>query len=180
MRELERSEPSLARSLEPFWHRLAETVAWSMHRLDARDPRGSLRFGDTRPRVLESDYFSAVRTAVISRSHHARDLVLPPLGSLERGRLLVYLPDMDLCDGAAEQISLGYFDVNNAPPWDTWIGIFADTGSPRSGSYLVSWVPPPFLSLVEKGIEVNPEQCILWLDGADVSLSRLLVGKRPA
>jgi hypothetical protein len=28
--------------------------------------------------------------------------------------------------------------------------------------YLVSWVPPQLLELANAGVEVNPEQCILW------------------
>jgi len=28
---------------------------------------------------------------------------------------------------------------------------------------LVSWVPAVFVPLVTAGIEVNPEECILWL-----------------
>ncbi len=80
----------------------------------------------------------------------------PPrfVNDLHEGRLLLYAPDENLCDGAAEYSSLGFFDVNNIPPWDTWICFFQQ--------YLVSWVPPQLLELAGIGIDVNPELCILW------------------
>ena len=73
---------------------------------------------------------------------------------LQGGRLLLYAPNENLFDGAAEYSSRGFFDVDNIPPWDTWICFFDE--------YVVSWVPPQLLELANAGIEVNPEQCILW------------------
>jgi hypothetical protein len=77
------------------------------------------------------------------------------------GRLLLFAPEDNLSDGAAEYASMGFFDVENVPPWDTWIVMF--------GKYLISWVPPQLIRLVKEGLDVSPEQCILWAD--DPSLS---------
>ena len=74
--------------------------------------------------------------------------------SLQGGRLLLLAPDETLCDGAAQYSSKGFFDVDNIPPWDTWVCFFR--------RYLVSWVPPELLELANVGIEVNPEECIFW------------------
>lgn len=74
--------------------------------------------------------------------------------NLAGGKLLLYAPDDNLCDGGSQFLSKGFFDVNNIPPWDTWICLFE--------SYLVSWVPMQLLSLANEGIDVNPEQCIFW------------------
>lgn len=76
------------------------------------------------------------------------------LGSLEGGRLLLYAPDENLFDGAAQYSSKGFFDVNNVPPWDTWVCFFEQ--------YLVSWIPPQLVELANQGIDANPEGCILW------------------
>lgn len=73
---------------------------------------------------------------------------------LAGGRLLLYFPAENLADGAAEVASGGVFDVNNVPPWDTWVAYTSRT--------LISWIPPWLESLVEDGIKVNPEQCICW------------------
>lgn len=80
---------------------------------------------------------------------------------LRSGRLLLFAPQDNLSDGAAEYVSLGFFDMDNVPPWDTWIAMF--------GKYLVSWVPPQLIRLVQEGLDVNPEQCILWADDPSVS-----------
>jgi hypothetical protein len=89
-----------------------------------------------------------------------------PVPGLHGGRLLVFAPEDNLACGAAEYASMGFFDVDNVPPWDTWIAMF--------GKYLVSWVPSQIVPLVQEGLDVNPEQCILWSD--DPSLSRESVG----
>ena len=70
------------------------------------------------------------------------------------GRLLLYSPSENLACGAAEASSNGFFDVNNAPPWDIWIDF--------SDGTLVSWVPPALVDVAQMGIYVNPEQCIRW------------------
>jgi hypothetical protein len=72
------------------------------------------------------------------------------------GRLLLYWPDENLADGAAEYASLGFFDTDNTPPWDTWVAF--------SNRVLLSWVPADMIALVQKGIDSNPEGCIAWLE----------------
>jgi hypothetical protein len=73
---------------------------------------------------------------------------------LAGGRLLLYRPNENLFDGAAQYASKGFFDVDNIPPWDTWICFFE--------RQLVSWVPPKLLELANQGIDANPEGCIAW------------------
>jgi len=93
----------------------------------------------------------------------------------EDGRLLLYFPDANLADGAAEAETDGFFDIHNVPPWDTWIGLFRDGSSdPSFTDYLVSWVPGDFVPLVERGIYVNPEHCTLWLADTPVPLAHAL------
>ena len=81
------------------------------------------------------------------------------------GGLLVYAPQDNLACGAAEYLSLGYFDVDNVPPWDTWILML--------GKYLVSWVPPRLARLVQEGLDENPEPCILWANDSSLSKERI-------
>jgi len=73
---------------------------------------------------------------------------------ITQGRILLYSPDGNLCDGAAIYPSKGFFDVDNMPPWDTWVCY--------ANGHLVSWVPRILEELASAGIEVNPEQCIEW------------------
>jgi hypothetical protein len=96
---------------------------------------------------------------------------------LRAGRLLVFAPDETLSDGAAEEATLGFLDVDNTPPWDTWIGLFHARAriSPHWQDdgpldYLVSWVPGDFVDRLTTGIEVNPEECFVWLEDSCVPL----------
>jgi hypothetical protein len=75
---------------------------------------------------------------------------------LAQGRLLRYWPEENLADGAAEYASVGFFDADNTPPWDTWVAF--------SRGMLVSWVPGELVELVDKGINANPEGCIAWFE----------------
>jgi hypothetical protein len=174
-KKLVRSEPDCSSSLDPFLQRLARTVAWCLPRADAGDARNSLRPDAQRPRTLEAGYFAAVRH-VAPGWYEMRGLQPVPR-DLQGGRLLVYFPDAELSDGAAEAESGGFFDVFNAPPWSTWVAFAEDEGVDLDNfkrRYLVSYVPPVFLDACAAGIEVNPEECIVWLEDADVALRDLL------
>jgi len=75
---------------------------------------------------------------------------------LNGGRLLIYIPEENLADGAAKYTSRGFFDDDNVPPWDIWVAFFGGT--------LLSWVPPHLIELAQCGIDANPESCIAWLE----------------
>lgn len=85
----------------------------------------------------------------------------------------MYYPDHDLCDGAAEAESAGFLDMHNAPPWDTWVALIED--SREKVPFLVAWVPPAFIALANAGIEVNPEECVQWLDRSGLALAEALL-----
>ncbi len=98
---------------------------------------------------------------------------------LPGGRLIAYFPDFDLSDGAAELETKGFFSVHNCPPEDTWIWLSRvvskgivnyELEAEFSNDCLVAWIPPEFVELADNGIQVNPEQCIQWLDILDIPL----------
>jgi hypothetical protein len=64
------------------------------------------------------------------------------------GRLLIYYPEETLQDGAAEFASHGFFDLEDAPPWDTWF-LYA-------GGAILSWVPNSLIESAQAGIDANP------------------------
>ena len=72
------------------------------------------------------------------------------------GRFLLYSPSENLACGAADTSSNGFFDANNVPPWDLWVGF--------SNGTLVSWIPPALVDVAAMGIFANPEECIRWAD----------------
>jgi hypothetical protein len=95
-----------------------------------------------------------VRSVVVARSDFVGGR--EPSCDANAGKLLVYAPDENLADGAAQHTCQGFFDGDNVPPWDTWVAL--------SHGILLSWVPPRFVGLAQSGIDVNPECCIWWMD----------------
>jgi len=168
-----------SQTLEQFHHRLAQTIFWCAPRADKLNPATSLRNAAFRPRMLEANRSSAVDAVVYARELYG-GVDMRKAGTprdLGGGRLLIYFPNDDLACGAAEYQTAGFFDVNNVPPWDTWVDYFQDQ-QPNIDSfdteYLIAWIPEEFLELANEGIDVNPEQCILWLSDTSVELARVL------
>jgi hypothetical protein len=89
--------------------------------------------------------------------------------------VLVYFPDDELACGAAEVESEGFFDVHNAPPWDTWLAMVKDDGRTERNPYLLAWVPDELVGHAQRGIDVNPEECIRWLEDCDVAMRQILL-----
>ncbi len=116
------------------------------------------------PSLRPSSSLSEVRTAadrddiVLSVVTRRSVLVSAQAQSsdVRAGKLLLYVPEENLADGAARYTSNGFFDVDNVPPWDTWVAFSQGT--------LLSWVPPLLIGLAQSGIDVNPEGCIRWID----------------
>lgn len=82
--------------------------------------------------------------------------------------------DESVTDGASEAESEGFFDIQDLPPWDTWLAYIVEDkkdasayGNQITRSYLLSWVPPKMEALVTRGIEVNPVNCHEWHDEAE-------------
>ncbi len=150
--------------------RIAEAIAYCVPRAREGDPKHSLRT------LLQPALLSENRDWTVEMVVRSRELStgkVPPIAtraSMLGGRLLVYFPDAELADGAAELISNGFFDLHNCPAWDTWL-VFDDNRRAKEPSYtkyLLAFVPAELVALVDLGIAVNPEQCIAWLDDVDV------------
>jgi hypothetical protein len=165
--------------LEEFKRRLAQTIFWCAPRANTMNPESCLRTPALRPPLLAQNRFYTVDTVVNARELSAgaaiRNARIPD--ELGGGRLLVYFPESDLFCGAAADQTDGFFDVNNVPPWDTWVTYWQDQEpNPDSfvSEYLIAWVPPSLIELANEGINVNPEQCIMWLAETSVELARAL------
>ena len=149
-----------------FWKALLKQRAnrlWDMAKVHEIVPLAQqLRTPSLRPAPFVYPQSPAERAQIVEVVAEKRALQLrlshrypqSLLDDLAGGRLLQYAPDENLCDGAAQYSSKGFFDVDNIPPWDIWICFIEP--------YLISWVPPRLLDLASIGVDVNPEQCILW------------------
>jgi ferredoxin len=130
------------------------------------DPSDSLRvtpFDDLEIGIgIEEKRKSYVRaTCAIneSRSTLIRDtkLEIPDLTAAQsKGKLLLYWPLESVVDGAASAGSRGFFDIEDAPPWDTWFSY--------SGNSIFCWVPESLVQNAQDGIDANPVDCIHWCD----------------
>jgi hypothetical protein len=105
---------------------------------------------------------SVVRARYIALHHPQKRLATDLAG----GRLLIYEPDMNLAHGLEESETRGFVDIDNIPPWDTWIDYVIEA----KANYLLSWVPGPLVTLVTDGIAVSPEMCFRFLDDTDFEL----------
>ncbi len=155
------------------WHnKLSETREWSkaMALLKESDPdslaplehqlrtialKPSVSIGD--PFCSETELEEAVigvveRRSTLLKSRLSTDYM--KLGTALSGRLLRYEPRENVSDCASRYASNGFFDPNDAPPWDTWVGY--------SDGTLTSWVPDPLVPLAQAGIDANAVDCIGW------------------
>lgn len=150
---------------------MAEAIAWC----DALQTMSDLRSESLRPRLLHDgpdDLVCGVGNSRQNQLWFRRMPVAQQKPLFATGKFLLYFPDEDLCDGAAEAASGGFFDVFNLPAYDTWVSFFVEEGRTQRSSrrYLLSYVPSSLLAAADAGIEVNPEECIVWLDRSDVAI----------
>jgi len=153
---------------------LSETVAWCLSRSLQHDrlrsseldpsasikvpPLDELSIGVWLEKKRES-YQLAVDAINANRSSLVRDMdikVSDPAVAESKGRVLLYEPLETVTDGASESSSLGIFDIEDAPPWDTWFLY--------SGNSIFSWVPEAMVQNAQAGIDANPVDCIHWCD----------------
>lgn len=161
---------------------LAEAIRWCGPRARPEAAATCLRTNALQPRVMvDENRFRMMERVIDERRHALHGMPAPSEqpqleGLLQGGRLVVYFPDDNLCDGAAELATGGFLDVDNMPPWDTWVGMFReDPESPtQSSDYLIAWVPPVFVEAVAQGIWVNPEVCIQWLEDSSTLMAKRL------
>ena len=151
---------------------LGETAAWfSRDQLRAEDLRSSVldpssiltvpslnELGiDNFVRVKRDSYRHASESIKQKRSEILRDATIEPIGPAEAqalGRLLLYEAMETVSDGAAEASSHGFFDMEDAPPWDTWFWY-------KDGT-IFCWIPDSLISDAQAGIDANPVDCIHW------------------
>ena len=154
---------------------LSETVAWCLSRSLQSD---QLRSSHLDPSIVlrvppleevgvevwlerkHDSYQRAVSAIIEKRSTLVRDLHIGDADltlAQSKGKLLLYEPLETVTDGAAASSSRGFFDIEDAPPWDTWF--LYSAGS------TFSWVPETLVQNAQAGIDANPVDCIHWCDG---------------
>jgi hypothetical protein len=153
---------------------LSETVAWCLSRSLQSDQLRSCELDPstflTVPSLGElsievwlerkrASYHRAVYAINEMRSVLVREMTIEMADlafAQSKGKLLAYEPLETVADGAANCSSHGFFDVEDAPPWDTWFL--------NSGGTIFSYVPESLIQNAQAGIDANPVDCIHWCD----------------
>jgi hypothetical protein len=144
--------------------RSQEAAAW--RRISVGDAHQGSVFRSEVLRLADGMNLDAVgvETVVLRRRQRIGDRVESLVSTPQ---FVVWLPDQSLSDGAAQLETNGYFDADNQPPWDTWVAWVTAPTARDLGlrNMLIAWVPDDFLELVRAGVDANPEECLLWLQG---------------
>ncbi|HWY70028.1 MAG TPA: hypothetical protein VNX88_15260 [Terriglobales bacterium] len=137
---------------------LQEADPLSLSTLDAQLRSAALKPSFAMDEFANDESWADAVAEVVAKRSQLLDAVFPEdeASAQDQGRLLVFVPGETLMDGGAKYSSNGFFDVNNVPPWDTWVSF--------SDRTLVSWVPSVLVETAQRGIDVNPEACISWID----------------
>ncbi len=170
---------------ESFVTRLRETVAWCQGRANLNDPKYCLRSPQLKPDVefdLQSPYDvdiwvepRMINQVVALRSKLVFQAPVPSTGltvDLAGGRLLVHFLDESNHNGLTADITSSFLDYNDTPPWDTWVQVYIPEPSiyqspnsvPSADAFLISWVPPEFLEMVDEATEAECVGMLMWAD----------------
>ena len=76
--------------------------------------------------------------------------------------------------GIGEEVSQGFLDGDNIPPWDTWISLF---DGETTDEYLLSWVPGAFVGLVSETLKDKNrvDETISWWGQYDRPFTRQVI-----
>jgi hypothetical protein len=166
-------------------HTFFEVVTWCYHsipgdrfRSSELDPSEFLKVppfdelgNEAWGQIKRESYQRAVSATNQSRSLHLRErgiTISDVAVEQSKGKLLLWEPMETVTDGAAEASSRGFYDIEDAPPWDTWFLY--------SSGAIISWVPESSVQNAQAGIDANPVDCIRWIEWSD--LSRILSADR--
>jgi hypothetical protein len=158
-----------------FRQSLKETIAWCKPRVDVTNPVNSLRSPELYPDGWPADDYSMspeeARPAIDKR-HALINLdagQIHPMTDLEGGRLLVFFPGNCLYEGAVALATWGFIGDYEEPPWDTWVYYGIDASPKNLGEYLISWIPPQFVEIVNDSFNVMTIEWLWWIDEVDLA-----------
>lgn len=184
-----------------FLRELAETVSWCRERLTKDNhPQTCLRSPELRPPLeMEPRYGEEnamwvepelVRFVVRRRTALLRQSSLKgPIDPFSTcgGRLLVSAPSYTNFNALTSDLTDGFLDEHDVPPWDAWVGCIEGreerkipflrrfwpptldstlSGNAPDRSLLITWIPDAFIPAVDEAIDA---ECIGMLSWADVS-----------
>lgn len=169
-------------TIELLSQRLREAVAWCNPRVNIAAASTCLR---TLPYTLYpfcSRYF-LVEEVAIERAKRLgtwgvnwrNDFQNQPrltARDLHGGRILVFEPDCYLHEQLEQAECDDFLDTQATPPTDSWL-VYLDEVPGVVGGAVLSWVPAAFVEGVQRAMQVNTTECLLWLEDAPGALARI-------
>jgi hypothetical protein len=156
-----------------FRRQLAETITWCGKNFAPEDVEGSLRTLTPPPPssllgLSGEERESWIHGTITQRSKELQEKKQTLLTNLSVGRLLIFYPDFSPSDGIVSAVSKGYIDSEYFPARDSWVyydyeHVLLPNKAPATINYLISWVPPQIIDLVDEAIEDDPTQSLQWL-----------------
>jgi hypothetical protein len=132
-------DPSAILNIPDFSHSSESLEKWIERKRDCYS-RATSWINETRSELLKA---ASIETLEVD-------------DALSKSKLLIYEPLETVDDGAAEAASMGFYDLQDAPPWDTWF-LYADRA-------VFCCVPEFAVRRAQDGIDANPVDCIHWAD----------------
>jgi hypothetical protein len=176
-----------------FKQRLAETIAWCDLHAKLEDIENCLRNFELLPDEFKNNLIQlplnpqVVQQIAVNRAARLTQLNKYPLHnepSLQDGRILLYIPDIDTHDGVAPVMSKKFIGSDSqfftAPPWGTWLHFQLEAANQDVVSYLASWIPQQFIELVDDAVQSEASECIVWVEDQEfeTSLKQQLIAAR--
>jgi hypothetical protein len=153
-----------------------ETAAWCESKAPFRELRVCFRTTELQPQLTpfpHANKLETLRAAVGFVGGRRRRLLATAPNGRPPGQVLVCEFNMSISSGESEYVTDGFFDVDDRPPWDTWICVLGVTiAGEADQAVLLSWVPEPLTAIVNEGIEENPYGCIYWVRTAPAEIKR--------
>lgn len=171
----------IAFDIQLFKQRLAETIAYCAPRFSEENIEGSLRtLLDPLPELSPFDPEPVKQFAEIVFRKRVEALEIDGISSPQipsnfaGGLLLVSYISYSTCDGTSPIESAKFIDECEFPPCDTWIYYGHENPIAKfkyDVFYLVAWIPPKMIDLVDMAIEVNAMQALQWVDNIEVDFT---------
>lgn len=157
--------------LEAFIQSLIETVVWCWRLIDPvsdfEDIIWLLTGHDSELWRVRGDalqvfcqHIAAARSQCVSALDISDYAIVLPV--IQKGRFMVFYPDLTLSDEVPEVFAPYFLDFDGYPRWDAWV--YFHTVPPHShAGQLIAWVPPEFIDDVNGAIESSADESIVWL-----------------
>ena len=141
------------------------TKKWCAKNLDLNDLANCFRNDSVMPAIDITDYsvLKSAKNAEIIKLNHIKksQLDLDKIEGELQGSVLLYYPQRSLGDALVASESSDFFSDDDAPPYGTWFHF--ERNEKDDEDVLYCWIPDEIYGYIDKSLEVDFYDCLLWL-----------------